>query len=295
MRVAVTGATGFLGHYIVDHLIEQGHEVQAWTRPDSDRSGLDDRPIDWIEGELNDLDATKSLLNNCDALVHAALWRPGSGFRGAEGDVATFAEKNLIGSLQLFQAAAESSMQRVVYVSSCAVHEQILEDRPLDEAHPLWANSHYGAHKAAVEAFVHSFAASEKLEICAIRPTGIYGVANLVSNSKWYDLVSKIRDNKDVQCDSGGKEVNASDVAKAIGILLTANDVAGQAFACYDRYISDFEVASMAKEICSSSSRIDGTMKQPKHHIDTGKIHSLGMRFGGESLLRQTIQTMVEA
>ncbi len=48
-------------------------------------------------------------------------------------------------------------MPRFVFISTCAVHDVILADRPLDEAHPLWPKSHYGAHKAALEKFVHSY------------------------------------------------------------------------------------------------------------------------------------------
>ena len=37
-------------------------------------------------------------------------------------------------------------MSRFVFISTCAVHDVILDDRPLDEAHPLWPAGHYGAH-----------------------------------------------------------------------------------------------------------------------------------------------------
>ena len=59
--------------------------------------------------------------------------------------------------MQLFQAAFDAGIARFIHISTCAVHDVILDDRPLDETHPLWPKSHYGAHKAALEAFVHSF------------------------------------------------------------------------------------------------------------------------------------------
>ncbi len=83
---------------------------------------------------------------------------------------AEMAMRNIAGSLQLFQAAKAAGVERIVYISSCAVHDRILSDRPLDETHPLWPASHYGAHKAAVEAFVHSHALGEKYPICACGP-----------------------------------------------------------------------------------------------------------------------------
>ncbi len=230
--------------------------LRCWRRPTSDTSALADLSIEWINGELGGKAHAQTLVDGCDALVHAALWRPGAGFRGAEGDVVTFAEKNVTGSLQLFQVALEAKVQRVVYVSSCAVHEEILPDRKLDETHPLIAKSHYGAHKAAVEAFVHSFARSSGLNISAIRPTGIYGIDQPVSSSKWYNLIANVVQNRPVECLSGGKEVHVQDVAKAITLLLNDKQVSGEAFACYDRYVSQMEVATLAKEFSGSDSVI---------------------------------------
>ena len=97
-----------------------------------------------------------------------------------------------------------------------------------------------------------------------------------------------------VQCSHGGKEVHAADVAKAAGILLTADGIAGEAFNCYDRYISELDVATLAKELSGSTNEIIGEPTQPKHQIVTDKIRALGMQFGGDELLRQTIAELVE-
>ena len=98
---------------------------------------------------------------------------------------------------------------------------------------------------------------------------------------------------EDVEVSTGGKEVHVDDVAEAIRILLSADDIAGEAFACYDQYISEFKVATIAKEISGSSSKINGTDREPKHEIVTDKIRKLGMEFGGDDRLRATIESMV--
>ncbi len=55
MRVAVTGATGFIGRYIVQHLVSQGHALRCWHRPSSHREGFEEiADLKWIEGELGD-------------------------------------------------------------------------------------------------------------------------------------------------------------------------------------------------------------------------------------------------
>lgn len=295
MNVAVTGATGFLGRYIVNRLTGAGHRCRCWYRPESDRGGFaDESSIDWLAGELNDASATKAIVDGVDAVVHAALWRPGAGFRGAEGDVAEFVDRNVLGTIRLIEAARAAGVPRFVFVSTCAVHEVILEDRALDEAHPTWAMTHYGAHKAAIEQFVCSYGLGHKYDICAVRPTGIYGLARPVSVSKWYDLVQAVKRGEAVESAKGGKEVHAADVAKAIEILLTADGVAGQMYNCYDMYVSQELVAGMAKELSGSVSTVSSLNKGPRHQIEIGKLRALGMVFGGEALLRQTVGELLE-
>ena len=165
------------------------------------------------------------MVRGADALVHAALERPGGrGFTGsARTDLPAFLQANLMGSLQLFQAAFEAGVPRCVFISTCAVHDVILGNRPLDETHPLWPASHYGAHKAALEAFVHSYGLGQGWPICALRPTGIYGLAHPPENSKWFDLVGQVLRGEPIATPRGGKEVHAADVARAVALLLAAD------------------------------------------------------------------------
>jgi nucleoside-diphosphate-sugar epimerase len=299
MHVAVTGATGFLGRYIVRHLARRDHHLRCWHRPTSDRSGFEliDGRIDWMIGELGHVGATQRLVSGCDAVVHSALYRQGdTGFRGSEGDLITFAYKNVIGTLHLIEAAIKAKVQRFIFISTCAVHEIILNDRPLDEAHPLWPTSHYGAHKAAIEKFVHSYGFGQGFPICALRPTGIYGLAHPPSQSRWWDIVAKVKAGEDVEVTGGGKEVHAADVAKAVELLLTTKEeISGQSYNCYNGYVSQYDVASVARTLSRSPSQIIGQQKRPQHEIKTDKLRALGMTYGDATLLHTTIQEMLDA
>ena len=296
MNVAVTGATGFLGRYIVNRLTAGGHTCRCWYRPDSDRSGFDaEDQVEWLPGELNDQPSADAILDGADAVVHSGLHHPGGGFRGGEGELIEFVEKNVVGSIRLIESAGRAGVGRFVFISTCAVHEIILDDRPLDEAHPLWPTSHYGAHKAAIEKFIHSFGMGRGYAVCSLRPTGIYGLARPAARSKWHDLVHKVARGQSIDSDRGGKEVHAADVARAVEILLTADGIAGQAYNCYDMYVAEQTVAKIAKQITGSRSEIAAHDKTPKHQIETAKLRALGMTFGGRPLLEKTVREMLSA
>lgn len=298
MKIAITGGTGFLGTSIIEALSSQGHELTAWYRPKSSRSleavqrGNETHgSIHWLPGELGDSVASQKLVADSEILVHAALSRSGIGFRGAEGNLEEYMQRNIIGSIKLLEAARLAGVRRVIIVSSCAVHEKILSDRPLDESHPLWPASHYGAGKAALEALVHSYGLGQQWEIAAIRPCGIYGVAKPIQDSKWFNLVRQVANGETVNVQGGGKEVHVDDVAAAIALLcrIPAQDIIGSIYNCCDRYISHHEVALIAKELSGSNASILGSPSQPKHQIDSSRLTKLGFQFGGLDKLRNTI------
>ena len=293
MQIAVTGATGFLGRYILKQLSHGGHSCRAWHRESSDREGIESL-AEWVSGGLGDRDAAVALVEGCDAVIHSALDHVTGRFHGGEGsDLVDFASRNVIGSLELIEAARAAGVDRFVFISTCAVHDVILDDRPLDEAHPLWAKSHYGSHKGAIEKFVHSYGLGEGYDICSLRPCGIYGAAHPISSSKWFELVAAVARGESVECTRGGKEVHAVDVARAAELLLTADGTAGQAYNCCDRYVSQWDVAHLAKEISGSNSEILGQQTRPKNQIETGKLRALGFEFGGEQILRATVEELV--
>lgn len=294
MKIGITGATGFVGIELVKQLLAQGHQLKCWYREGSNLQHLEGMDVEWVKGELADSDSAKELVGGCDWVVHSGLWRSSLSFQANEADVVEYARVNILGSLELIQAAMDAKVNRFVFLSTCAVHDHILDDRPLDETHPLWANSHYGAHKGAIEKFVHSYGLGVGFPICALRPTGIYGVMPDPERSKWFGLVRDISQGKPVTVTRGGKEVHVSDVARAIALLLRADGVSGQAYSCYDRYISEFDVATMTREICGSQSEIVGEQKRPKHEIDSSKIKKLGMTFGGDRILRKTVEQLLE-
>ena len=296
MKIFVTGATGFVGGELTSQLLADGHNLRLWHRSVPASASLLKLQrqlgtrIELVQGQLGDGRETEAV-QGCDAVVHAALWREDGSFQQPPKNLLKYLDINLTGSIRLIEAAMHQEVERFVYLSTCAVHDKILNDRALDEKHPLWAETHYGAHKAAVEKFIHSFGHGDGYPVCALRPSGIYGLASPIEHSKWFDLIADVVAGNTVQPTGGGKEVHVSDVAKAIRLLLDApaDAVAGEAFSCCDSYYSHYDIATTAKQVAASSAEILGSQKSPKHLIETNKIESLGMKFSGMSAFERTI------
>ena len=97
----MTGATGFLGRYIVRRLAEAGHSLRCWYRPGSDRSGFGPEidAVEWVPGTLGDAAAVRELIRKTDALVHSAVqWEgPRNRGQGSHGGADVFFGVNLTG------------------------------------------------------------------------------------------------------------------------------------------------------------------------------------------------------
>jgi len=188
------------------------------------------------------------------------------------------------------------------------------QDRPLDETHPLWPLSHYGADKASIEKFVHSFGLPHDVDpdaapthrhlsqreawaICSLRPVGIYGIRRPLAKSKWHAIVRDVLQRKPIDDPSGGKEVHAEDVARGVDLLLQAEPqtIAGKSYNCCDLYLSAQAVAHITKIVGGSPSTFAETNRGPKNKIETGKLRALGMRFGGRPQLEQYVEQLTAA
>ena len=146
MRLAITGATGFVGSHLLDAALAAGHEVKALTRSKQhDRDG-----VDWVVGDLSSRDALEWLVDQADAVIHVA------GSINAPNK-AGFEEGNVAGTLAMLAAATAGGIHRFVHVSSLAAREPKL--------------SLYGASKQRGEELVHS----SGLDWAIVRPPAVYG------------------------------------------------------------------------------------------------------------------------
>ncbi|HEU4876739.1 MAG TPA: NAD-dependent epimerase/dehydratase family protein [Sphingomicrobium sp.] len=146
VKLALTGATGFVGAHLLDLALAEGHEVRALTRrAQPARDG-----VTWIDGALDRHDALAALVAGADAVIHVA------GVINA-ADAAGFEAGNVTGTAFLLDAAEAAGVARFVHVSSLAAREPQL--------------SLYGASKARSEALVKA----SPLSTAIVRPPAVYG------------------------------------------------------------------------------------------------------------------------
>ena len=283
MLIALTGATGFIGMKVAEALVREGHEVRALVRRTSRRERVEPFVAEWRVGDLDDPQAQAGLVAGVDAVVHnAADWSaleqaPSVNFR-----------KNVLGSLGLLEQARLAGVAQFVFVSSVAVHHEILPGGRIDETHPTWPSGVYGAYKAAVESHLKAYHHGYGMNTSAWRPAAVYGVDPNLSRSQWYDLILAAREGKRIETDKGGKITHVQDVADALALAVGDASTAGEFYNLVDTYLYWQTVAELAREATGSAAEIvERKGSGPKNQIDCAKAIAFFDRHGNQTALRR--------
>jgi dihydroflavonol-4-reductase len=221
--ILVTGGTGFLGSYIIKHLVEKGYPVRAIRRnnkPDSYRvpfwipKEIFDK-VEWVEGDVLDVVALEEAMEGIDTVIHSAA-------------VVSFIKKerpnmyqvNVEGTANVVNMMLEKNIRRLVHVSSVAALGRsasgghVNEEKKWEESK---VNTHYAKSKYKAELQVWRGTA-EGLEAVIVNPSTILGYGdwntgscaifkNVFEEFKWY--VSGVNGFVDVE-----------DVAKVVVLLM---------------------------------------------------------------------------
>jgi nucleoside-diphosphate-sugar epimerase len=167
-RVLVTGANGFVGSHLAEHLLSLGHEVTCLVRETSDLAWLKGLPVRLAHGEAREPSSLPAAVEGQEYVFHAAgatrAW-----------DEKGYIETNALGTLNMLRACAaqKNSVRKFILVSSQAAAGPSPDGVTVTEDMPPRPVSAYGRSKLLAEKFAHEF--QDRLPVTIVRPTDVYG------------------------------------------------------------------------------------------------------------------------
>lgn len=233
MKILITGASGFIGSYIVEEALKRGFETWAAIRKSSSRMFLQDERIHFLEVDFSSQEKIEEQLKDhqFDYVVHAA---------GATKCLhkEDFYRINLEGTQHLVSAllSLQMPLKRFVYISSLSIMGAIREQQPYeeiresDEAQP---NTAYGKSKLAAEEWLSSL--TSPFPYIILRPTGVYGPRE----RDYFLQVKSIRNHVDFAVGLQRQDITfvyVTDVVQAIFLALDKGEIGRKYF------LSDGEV-----------------------------------------------------
>ena len=162
-RVVVTGGSGRLGRFVVDQLMDIcAVSVLDIARPHQD--------VPTFETDILDPEGLRAALAGQDAAIHLAGFDDGMAPHDRD-----YMETNVQGAWNLFHAAEEAGLRKLVVASSSAAYgiggDRMPDYLPVDEDHPLHTTGTYGHSKEAIETMARHFVRRGGLDIVCLRPT----------------------------------------------------------------------------------------------------------------------------
>jgi nucleoside-diphosphate-sugar epimerase len=230
MKVFVTGGTGFIGSHLIDRLLERSDAVRALVRSPHKATGLPERGVEIVSGDLDDVEALERGVAGTEVVYHVA------GLIGLKGQRRQVMHVNVDGTDHLLQASVAAGVRRFVYVSSVGVYglsstpRPIAEDAPPEGLNAWYDRSGYYTSKVLAEALVRRRAAEHGFEYSIIRPAFVYGERDPIT----HDAVRLALRLPVAPLPSGGRMrvdfVHGRDVADAILLAGICPEADGETF-----------------------------------------------------------------
>jgi len=170
-KYLVTGGAGFIGSHLTDKLIEQGHKVIVIDNLSTGKKENLNPKADFHNLDICDFDKIKPLFKDIDFVFHlAAIPRVPT---SVEDPVGT-SKNNILGTLNIFKAASDNGVKRIVFASSSSVYGDQKES-PLRENMAPDPISPYALQKLVGEQFAKLFNHLYKIPIISLRYFNVYG------------------------------------------------------------------------------------------------------------------------
>ena len=184
MNILITGA-GLIGAHAARQAVDAGNKAVLFDlAPNRDylQKIVGGDRADVVAADMRDLPALLSALERfkIDTLVHTA------GLIGSRVQENSFtgATNNILGTINILEAARLHQLRRVVYISTFGVYDRPkISDSVVRESHPIGGHNLYATTKVCSEHLVHAYAAMYKLDTAILRPGGVFGRGFYVGGS----------------------------------------------------------------------------------------------------------------
>ncbi len=179
MRVLVTGAAGFIGSHLTELLVREGFTVRAFVHYNSSgRWGNIEQlspsirhELEIVPGDIADSRSVAQAVSGCDWVFHLAAL---IGIPYSYTAPASYVQTNVVGVLNVLDACRDHSVQHLIHTSTSETYGSA-QYVPIDEKHPLVAQSPYSATKAAADKLAESYWLSFRTPVTTVRPFNTYG------------------------------------------------------------------------------------------------------------------------
>ena len=176
-KILITGADGFIGSHLTEMLASEGDKVKALSLYNSfnnwgwleDIKSRDN--IEIVSGDIRDPYFCKEITKDIDVIYHLAALI-GIPYSYLAPD--SYVDTNIKGTVNICQAAKENQVKRIIHTSTSEVYGTA-QYIPIDEKHPLQAQSPYSASKIGADAMALSFFKAFNLPVTIARPFNTYG------------------------------------------------------------------------------------------------------------------------
>lgn len=171
MKYFITGITGFIGYNLARELVTDGHTVNAIIRDQVSDDFKDLPGLQLFKGDLHNVRALRDAMEGCDVAFHlAALAKPWS------KDPDDFYRINVTGAVNVFNAALDTGIKKVVFTSSAATMSPSIDHSPVNEstqrAVPFF--NAYEVTKSEAEEKAREFC-NKGLPVVIVNPSRVYG------------------------------------------------------------------------------------------------------------------------
>ena len=177
MRILITGATGFIGSHLTDFLLKKGMKVVAFDRynPNYNLGWLEhhkkNKNINFIFGDVRDYDSVYKSMKGCKAVFHLAAL---GGIPYSYDSPLAYYKTNVEGSYNVLEAAKVQNLNQIILTSTSETYGTA-QYVPIDEKHPMSAQSPYSASKISADFLGLSYWNSFNMPIKIVRPFNVFG------------------------------------------------------------------------------------------------------------------------